>query len=1628
MAAPKSGLMGKAAALAPPPVAADAEPAGKTADSAAQDAQPKGTSGVQPKATAGTMAKAAVGTMAKAAVLAPPPGATAEAAAPTAPKAGLMGKASLSAPPQSTATPAVEKAKGGLIAKAGAIAPAPAADPAEAVPMDVEAEGSAVAKAKASGRGARPTLRDVVSGEFSRYAKKWTGKNATKNVFEPKVIEDIYTSLQLGGFDPRQVMSLEFNSYLERYLLPHYDPEKASNAHLLSIALLINEKVRDGSISAWESVATQREKFVSYWEGILGLWQSDKLSLKEKTFVLQFLINCFQSLEQDFVRECCLKLTGLQSWFHLNVLHREKLLAQNKKLPAFWKKVQKKYAEPKTAAQKYERNFMADLLDEFLATVEKFGTLEEGVLGLDEMTFLERAVEFLIDLLDQLPTRRFFRPLLADKHFVVRCRGSKVAQDAQQARLFNQLLGILRYYENFEIDDTTGKPLSRREVTDLHYERLNVLQRVCFQEFTDNATMRSLSLMNVSSLDTRDAMMQQFGPLPLDVLKVLCAKVCYLDVSKDPVLAEMEKAVRAAVEALEKADADKEQQDPQTGRPKKKRKKKVKTEEETRLKALLTEILVSRLERPVMQQDDIAKLPLYPTEELVWDPNLVPEENYAGDYSLALPKLNLQFLTIHDYLLRNFNLFRLEATYEIREDLHDVIPRMKPTVDEEGVTTFAGHARMALPMQSLEVTSVRRPKVGETVPAEVRAEVKWNLTGVMPTVRQEWDQLREHDVIFLLRIRAPEEQYDGKVTDLSVSEFPTKFGVISLRGAEVTELLDLEGNCISESNPAERKDPVGDGRVARVLLDPAQYHSDLESVADGKGEVYNTLNLIVRRKPKENNFKAILDTIRSLMDSEDTVVPPWLHDLFLGYGDPGAAQYWKLNTCLDEVDFRDTFLDQDHILESFPDAEDIEIPDDLERPFKIRFEKLGEQQVGKRPTEKVVASGYKIPNMGPYPECKPNENKVRFTPVQVEAIRSGVNPGLTMVVGPPGTGKTDTAVQVVNLLFHNCPDQKIVLVAHSNQALNDLFEKIVALDIPERYLLRLGRGIDELDAIKDYSKWGRVNHMLQRRLDLLSKVEKLAESFGLSGQDAAYTCENAQHFFLHHVQYRWEEFQKKLRIAGNDGANVHKVMLARKAAPAPEPVQKKPKRRRTDGVEEEDDDDEASKALESVARVDAEGESEELKRARQQLASGRKTVVAILFPFTEFFNDVPGKLFSAASYEADLDVAEGCFRYLQNVFKEIEECRAFELLRNGHDRGNYLLTTHARIIAMTCTHAALKRRDLVKLAFKYDNLIMEESAQILEVETFIPMLLQQSEQGVSRLKRVMLIGDHHQLPPVVKNRAFQKYGHLDQSLYARFVRLKTPTVDLNLQGRARPQIADLYSWRYKELGNLQNVLTDTRYRTASHGLSYDYQFINVEDFDGVGESAPTPHFFQNLAEAEYCVALFMYMRLLGYPASKITIITTYNGQKALIRDVVRQRCAWNPLFGEPSKVTTVDKFQGQQNDYIIVSLVRTKQVGHLRDVRRLIVMVSRARYGLYVFGRFSLFENCFELTPVFSRFAKRPKNLMLEVDETAETVARQSGTAGEKPTEVRDLQHMWDLLQQQMKAQFQAAATTVAGK
>lgn len=76
-----------------------------------------------------------------------------------------------------------------------------------------------------------------------------------------------------------------------------------------------------------------------------------------------------------------------------------------------------------------------------------------------------------------------------------------------------------------------------------------------------------------------------------------------------------------------------------------------------------------------------------------------------------------------------------------------------------------------------------------------------------------------------------------------------------------------------------------------------------------------------------------------------------------------------------------------------------------------------------------------------------------------------------MVVGPPGTGKTDVAVQIISNLYHNYPEQRTLIVTHSNQALNQLFEKIMCLDVDERHLLRMGHGEESLETEKDFSRY-----------------------------------------------------------------------------------------------------------------------------------------------------------------------------------------------------------------------------------------------------------------------------------------------------------------------------------------------------------------------------------------------------------------------------------------------------------------------------------------------------------------------------------------------------------------------------
>jgi intron-binding protein aquarius len=528
----------------------------------------------------------------------------------------------------------------------------------------------------------------------------------------------------------------------------------------------------------------------------------------------------------------------------------------------------------------------------------------------------------------------------------------------------------------------------------------------------------------------------------------------------------------------------------------------------------------------------------------------------------------------------------------------------------------------------------------------------------------------------------------------------------------------------------------------------------------------------------------------------------------------------------------------------------------------------------------------------------------------VEAIKSGSLPGLTLIIGPPGTGKTDVAVQIISNIYRKNPNSHILLITKSNQALNHLFEKLVHSDIDSKHLLRLGHGGDDLNDTEEWSNTGRINSFIQEQIRLLGIVAKLVESFELV-TDHASTCEQSLYF--------------------QNTVIVPKIL-------------------------------EYSKLKSNISSID------ELKQ---------------VYPFYKFLNLYTGKRFEFnenTDLDQALDYCDQGITFINDLFKKVDATRPFELLRSNKDRANYLLVKEARVIAMTCTYASLKRREFVKIGLKYDSLIVEEAGQMLEIETFIPLMLQNHDTDLNQthLKRVVLIGDDKQLAPIVQNKNLAYFGNFQQSLFARLLMLNVPSIQLDQQFRQRAEICNLYRSFYVDLKDYPGF--NRKNPLYNSGLLHNIQLINVPDYQSKGETFPRKHFIQNLGEAEYSVQLFMYMRLIGYPLNKICILTTYNGQKELLIDILNKRCKWNPTFGMPI-VDTVDRFQGREKDYVILSLVRTKSVGHLKDVTRLVVAMSRARLGLYVFCRSQLFLSDPILEPTFNLLLKNGNQLKLVKNE-----------------------------------------------
>ena len=275
-------------------------------------------------------------------------------------------------------------------------------------------------------------------------------------------------------------------------------------------------------------------------------------------------------------------------------------------------------------------------------------------------------------------------------------------------------------------------------------------------------------------------------------------------------------------------------------------------------------------------------------------------------------------------------------------------------------------------------------------------------------------------------------------------------------------------------------------------------------------------------------------------------------------------------------------------------------------------------------------------------------------------------------------------------------------------------------------------------------------------------------------------------------------------------------------------------------------------------------------------------------------------------------------------------------------RINEALFSEARVIACTLVGSANR----ILTGQKFGTVFIDEAAQALEAACWI---------AIRKADRVILAGDHCQLPPTVKDPQALRAG-LGYTLMQSIVKNRPETVSLlKVQYRMNDEIMRFSSnWFY---GGMLESAPEVKYRSI---LDFDtpIEWVNTEGMDCNEEFVGENYGRINKPEAELSVAqLKAYILKIGkerFLEEKIDVglISPYKAQVQYLRQLIRKDNFFKP-YRSAITINTVDGFHGQERDVILISLVRANeegQIGFLNDLRRMNVAITRARMKLIILG------------------------------------------------------------------------------
>ncbi len=275
-------------------------------------------------------------------------------------------------------------------------------------------------------------------------------------------------------------------------------------------------------------------------------------------------------------------------------------------------------------------------------------------------------------------------------------------------------------------------------------------------------------------------------------------------------------------------------------------------------------------------------------------------------------------------------------------------------------------------------------------------------------------------------------------------------------------------------------------------------------------------------------------------------------------------------------------------------------------------------------------------------------------------------------------------------------------------------------------------------------------------------------------------------------------------------------------------------------------------------------------------------------------------------------------------------------------RIRHTLFDQSRVIACTLTGAA----NQLLVGQHYHTLFIDEAAQALEAACWIPL---------QRVDRVILAGDHQQLPPTIKSPEAMRAG-LGRTLMEQVAQRKPEVVRLlRVQYRMNEALMRFSSeWFYH---GLLEAAPEVRHRSLLDDVDDPLVWIDTPT-EAAEQFVGSSYGRINKTEASLTLqALYHYVERIGRHrliAERVdfAIISPYRAQVQYLRNLVRHDEMLRPLRKQIT-VNTVDAFQGQERDVVMVSLVRSNeqgQIGFLSDLRRMNVAITRARFKLIILG------------------------------------------------------------------------------